>query len=204
MALITAAEARELVPALTGTAEDTFLDTLIARCGAAFARRCGYPPASAGVAPSMESLSTYTLDHDGRGGRDLTLRVWPATAISSVRDDPTLDFTSDTYLVTSTDYAIVDQGRTLRLKSTATWGSWGRGEGRIRVAFTAGYTAAAAPSDLKQLVAQAVHHWIDQRQTQGKKSVSQGGQVVTYDDSAFLPPWVEGALGGFMHPSALA
>lgn len=187
MALTTAAEARALLPSLTGTGEDTLLDTLIARVGAAFARRCGFPPVSAGASPTMESAS-YTLEHDGCGGRDLALRVHPATAITAVYDDPTRDFAEDTYLVSADDYAIVHQGRTLRLKSTATHGAWGRGEGRIRVAFTAGY--ATAPQDLKMLVAQAVHHWFDQRKTQGKTNVSQDGQSVTYDDSAFLPEWI--------------
>lgn len=193
MALITAAEARDVLPGITD--EGTLLDTLIGAIGAAFARRCGYPPASVGAAPTMESAS-YTLDHDGIGGRDLALRVFPATAITSVYDDPDRDFTDSTRLVPSADYVIVNGGRTLRLKSTATWGTWGRGEGRIRVAFTAGY--ATVPADLKDLAKRAVKWSFEQRRTQGKVSESSEGSSVTFLESELdLPPFILGALGQF-------
>ena len=185
MALITAAEARDVLPAIT--AEGTLLDVLIGAVGAAFARHCGYPPASAGATPTMESAS-YTLDHDSIGGRDLSLRVYPATAITSVYDDPDLDFSDAIYLVPAADYALVRQGSVLRLKSTATWGTWGRGEGRIRVAFTAGY--ATVPADLKHLAKMAVKHWFDQRRQQNKASESSDGVSITFNDAAFLPEWI--------------
>lgn len=192
MALISAAEARDVLPGIED--EGTLLDTLISAVGAAFARRCGYPPATVGAAPTMESTS-YTLDHDGIGGRDLALRVYPATAITSVYDDPERDFTDSTYLVPAADYAIVN-GRTLRLKSTATWGVWGRGEGRIRVAFTAGY--ATVPADLKDLAKRAVKHLFETRRTQGKASESSEGLSVTFTESELeLPPSILGALGQF-------
>ncbi|WP_230685362.1 hypothetical protein, partial [Streptococcus pneumoniae] len=86
----------------------------------------GYPPASASATPTMESTS-YTLYLTGTGGRDLYLPIRPTTAVASVYDDPDLDFTSSTYLVSSSDYAIVwdpRRGSVLRLTSTATWGVW--------------------------------------------------------------------------------
>lgn len=198
MALITAAEARTQIPSLTGTGEDTLLDTLIAGCGAAFARRCGYPPASVGASPTMESAA-YVLDVDGAGGRDLTLPVWPATAITSIYDDTALDFGATT-LVASGDYALL-RGSIVRLTSTATHGAWSRGEGCVRISFTAGY--ATAPADLKRLVAQGVRHWFDMRATQGKENVSQNGHSVTYADGDFLPPWIVTALGAFTLPGAM-
>lgn len=198
--LITAAEALEQIPQLSTGAETTLIESLITACGAAFARRCGYPAASAGATPTMESTS-YVIEHDGPGGRDLTLKVWPATAVSSVYDDDSLDFDDSAYLVASDDYALVRQGTTLRLKSTATHGNWGRGEGRIRIAFTAGF--ATVPADLKKLCAMAVRNVYNLRPDQGTKNVSAGGATTTYDDAAFLPPWITGPLGAFTLPGAM-
>lgn len=192
--LVTVAEAREGCPkAPDGPNGDALLTSLITRWGATAARRCGFPPASAGASPTMESTS-YTLNHDGRGGRDLQLRVYPATAIASVYDDPTLDFTDSTYLVASSDYALVENGRILRLKSTATHGAWGRGPSRIRVAMTAGH--ATTPDELKQLCILGVRNWFDLRDQQGKTGAAQGGNSASFDQAAFLPEWIEAPLVG--------
>lgn len=198
MALITAAEARLAIPELSGTSEDTNLDTVIAAVGRAFARKCGYPPASVGGNPTLES-ATYTRYLTGRGGRDLTLDVWPATSITSVQDDPVLDFDGSTYLVASTDYAIVD-GRILRLKSTATHGSWSKSAGAIKVVFAAGYSTV--PDDLKHLARLGVRHWWDLRKIQGRVSQGNGQQDATYRDEDFLPSLVLQGLGAFVLPRA--
>lgn len=156
MALITAAEARDYIPGLTGTTMDTLLDTLIARVGAAFASACGFPPATVGVGVSMESLSTYVLRMTGRGGRDLVLPVWPTTAVASVYDDELLDHGAAS-LVASSDYNLVQDGRTslIRLLSTSTHGAWTNGiAGAIKVSCTAGFVTV--PAALKDLAGQAV------------------------------------------------
>lgn len=193
--LVTAAEVRLAIPELSGTAEDTNLETLITRIGAAFARYCGYP----GNSPTMESAS-YTRYMDGRGGRDLTLDVWPVTAISSVYDDPTLDFTDSRYLVSSSDYYLID-GRYLRLKSTAQWPAWTKGRENIKVAFTAGF--ASVPDDLKQLAIVAVKHWFDLRKTQGRFNASVGGISVGFRDEDLMPAMVRQGLSLFCLPRAL-
>jgi len=206
VALISATEARYALPGITD--EATLLTVLIDAVGHAFARKCGYPPATVGAAPTMESTS-YTLDHDSIGGRDLLLRVTPATAITSVYDDAGLDFTDSTYLVPSTDYAIVE-GRLLRLKSTATWGTWGVGSGRIRVAYTAGYVTV--PADLKNLARMAVKYLFELRRTQGKASESsEGGGSVSYQDTARgmgdrfdLPDYIMAGLGPYVLPGPMS
>ena len=200
MALITASEAKDLIPSLTGTTDDTLLTTLTVRVSAAFARFCGYPPASVGVAPTMESAS-YVLEHDGSGTRELMLLAAPATAVSAARVDPTQDWTDDTYLVTAGTYAIVDGDR-LRLKSTATQGTWTAGTRNVRVSFTAGYTTV--PADLKHLAARVVGYWYDQRQIRGRSATTQGGQggsvSATYrpeEGAEGLPDWARAELGAF-------
>ena len=160
-----------------------------------------------GVA-TMES-TTYTIEHTWADpGRESQTRyrpdprVWPTTAVSAVYDDPEKDFTSATYLVAAADYAIVEQGRTLRLTSTSTWGAWGEGVGRIRVAFTAGFVTV--PTMLKQLCAMTVKHLWMLRTLQGKASVGQQGNNVSYHPPAALPAEVEAMIGSFMLPSAVA
>lgn len=192
MALITTAEAKTLIPTLNGTDDDAWIATLITAVGQAFGRWCGYP----GNTPVMESTS-YTRDYDGNGGRDLALDVWPVTAITSVYDDTTLDFTSSTYLLSASDYAIVNS-RTLRLKSTATHSAWSEGTGNVRVAFTAGYSAI--PDDVKRLAQMAVRHAYDLRQTQGKTSVSQGQGNTSFADPSWLPAEVKQGLAGYRLP----
>ncbi len=201
MALITAEQARAYLPSLTGTAEDTKLDTLIARVGAQLARWCGYPPPSASGSPTMESTS-YTRYLDGPGGRKLQLPIWPVTAIASIYDDPDLDFGADT-LVDSGDYSLINgaAGEVL-LTSTAEHGAWGEEEGCIKVTFTAGFTTV--PEDLKGIACEAVK-WIWNRRTlQGKTSTTaSGAQVSKEADNGQLPPHILAALTPFKLPGAM-
>lgn len=192
--LVTAAEARLQIPLLSGSDEDTKLETLITRAGTAFARYCGYP----GNNPSMESGS-YTRYLDGLGGRDLVLDVWPVTAIASIVDDLTLDFTDSQYLVASTDYVLVEGGRGLvRLKTTSSHGAWSNAKGTIKATFTAGFSTT--PDDLKQLCIQSVKNWWEQRHTQGKTNTAQGQVSVGFRDEEFLPLFVRKGLSGFRLP----
>jgi len=173
MALITAAEARTMIPELStsSTDEDTLIDTLIARVGALLAAWCGYPPASAGGTPTLESAS-YTEYLDGPGGRELRLPIYPVTAVASIYDDTAWTWGSDA-LVASTDYAISD-GRVglVLLKETSTHGSWSAARRSLKVAFTAGY--ATVPADIKAACAHAVRQVWNFRTEQGRANVSGG------------------------------
>ena len=200
MALVTAAEVKAILPEVQGTTDDTAIGVLIDGIGAAFARFCGYPPASASATPTMET-TTYTLYLTGDGGRDLVLPLRPTTAVSAVYDDETLDFTSSTYLVASTDYAIVwdpRRGSVLRLTSTSTHGYWSTATGAIRVACTAGFTAV--DPGLKAAAEMAVRNWSDLKQTRGKTNSSVGPAKTSYVDEAFLPVHVQVALGPYRLP----
>ena len=198
MALITAAQARLVLTALTGTVEDTNLDTLIAAIGAAFARWCGYPPSSAGGNPTLES-ATYTRYLTGRGGRDLALDVWPVTSITSIQDDSTLDFDGSTYLVGATDYAIQDgEHGVVRLTSAAAHGSWSTGKGQIKAVFVAGF--ATVPNDLAFAARLAVKNIYELRNRQGKSSSSMGETSESFRDEELLPTSVRALLGGYRLP----
>lgn len=176
MALLTAAEAREHIPELAGTAEDTLINAIVARVGVVLAAWCGYPEASAGGSPSMESAS-YTEIVDGPGGRELRLPVWPVTAIASIYDDPGWTWAAAD-LVAAGDYGSAPQdGRQglVVLAETASHGSWSTGRRAIKATFTAGFTTV--PADVKLAAQLAVRAVFDLRRQQGKASVSGSGAM---------------------------
>lgn len=202
MALMTAAQLREVIPELTGTAEDTKLDTLIARVGSAFARYCGYPPATATASPTLES-ATYTFYLTGDGGRALRMPLRPVTAITSIEDDLDLDFDGSTYLVASSDYAIrwdPARGQVVMLTSTATHGTWSTAPGAIKVVCTAGF--ATVPGDILEAVRIAARQWWDRRSTRGRTSMStQQGTSQQLADEDILTDEVKAILAPFRLPS---
>lgn len=207
MALMTAATLRDAIPELSGTSEDTKLDTLIARCDALFARYCGIPAATATGAPTLESAS-YTLYLTGSGGRVLRLPLRAVTAIASIYDDPTLDFTDATYLVSSGDYALrydPHRGQYVQLLSTATHGAWSDGAGQIRISLTSGYSSGAAPGDILEAVRIGVRNWWTARKNHGR-TTSGGDQSATYtepEDRHLLNDEVKTILGPYRLPEAL-
>lgn len=75
----------------------------------------------------------------------------PITAITSVYDDNDLNYTADT-LVASTDYSYVAEQGMIFLKA----GYFAKGTNNVKVTYTAGYTSATLPEDLKLALAQLV------------------------------------------------
>ncbi len=193
MALITAAEARQEIPELTGTAEDTLIESLILQAGGMIARFCAYPPASAGAEPTMESTS-YVRYYDGPGGRMLSLDVRPVTAVASIYDDVDLTWGADT-LIASSNYAIRD-GTTGRVLLTAASGEgFSTGEHAIKATFIAGYTTV--PDSLKRAARELVKALWTNRPTQRPDEREPG-------DRTALPRHVSNLLrsGGFVLPRA--
>lgn len=193
MALITTTEAKVYLPNITGSTEDTTLSTLISRAGAMLAAACGYPAASVGGTPSMESTS-YTLRLDGPGGTRLRLPVGPVTAVSSVYDDPDLVFGAST-LLASTDYELDSVVGALRLLPAGVHGTWSTGEGVIKVTLTAGYVTV--PEDLKHAAGLMVRHLFRGRREAGVESVSAGPSSVSPTTRGALPSEVRQAIQPF-------
>ena len=185
MALLTAAEARVYLPALSGTAEDSTLDTLIARVGAAVARYLGYPPATVGANPTVESAS-YTLysgPHLGgvevsEDGRRLYLPVRPLTAIASIYDDPNEEYGAAT-LLGSSDYAIVGDDGEVRLKPLATWGGFSDVPFSVKIACTAGYTSV--PAEINHAAGLTVAHVYARRAAAGGESIDASGTRIAFE-----------------------
>lgn len=191
MALITAAQARLALPALTGTAEDTNLETVISRVGVLLAAWCGYPQASSGTAPTMESTS-YTL-YNGLGGlvhrvdsRHLRIDVWPVTAISSIYDDPNESYST---AVTASNYSLIkgDEGLiAYTISSGLSWYDGGPYYRNIKATVTAGWSTV--PGILAQAAVMLTKHLWEQRRTQGIVTTNQGGTSVTVREADHIIP----------------
>lgn len=174
MALITATEARLYVPDLTGTGEDTNLNTLITRAGAMLAAHCGYPAVSATTSPTLES-ATYTWYLDSPGGEVLEL-LPPLTGVTTLHDDPERLYGSDA-LLASTDYERDEVRGLVVLKTDGNWGRFSRrGTYRaIKAVFTAGWTTI--PEPVKQACAELARHLWHLRRRMGSQSASGKGSA---------------------------
>lgn len=194
MALITPAEARSQIPGLTGTAEDTLLTELISAVGGMIARYLGYPPATVGAAPTVESTS-YTRYQDGPGGVELRLEVYPVTAISSIYDSPDRSYAAAD-LVAAADYTLLDGERgVVSLDYNATHGSWSNDRRAIKATYTAGFSTV--PDDIQHAARLAVRHLYDLRQVQGRTSQAVAGVSVGLVTAAALPDEVRRILSPY-------
>lgn len=205
MALITAAEAKALMPGVSA-ASDTLLDTLISRADAIMARWCGYPPNAAGAAPTLESASytRYSGDTgifvDPDNARLLYLEPFPVTAITSIHDD-TLEAFGSVSEVNSGQYSQRGaHGQIIRLSQTATQGFWTRGDGFIKIVFTAGYSTIR--DDLKHATVETVAHLHDMKKRRGQASLSEQERVTAYRAET-VPERVKELLRPYRLPSAL-
>ena len=174
MALITAAEARLFIPALTGTGSDTELDRLIASADAVLARWCGWPPAAAGGAATFEDV-TYTDYLDGPSltvPTALQLPVFPVQSVTSIAKDDQGDWSySDT--IAAGDYTLDGRTGLVYLNPDASEG-WTSGVRAMKVVYVAGF--ATIPDDIKEACALLVAHWWGLRKNRGKQNASANGQ----------------------------
>ena len=143
MAVLDAATVREYLPSLTGTGEDTALDSLIARFGALAAQYLGYQPASVGGNPTVED-TTYTLYLDGDGSKYLQLPITPVVSVTSLHVDIDRKYGSDR-LVDSGDYELFGDEGLVLLKVDSTQGEWDRGKRTVKAVVVAGFTTIPMP-----------------------------------------------------------
>ena len=200
MALISTAEAKQMIPALTGSTEDTLLTSLISAAGQAMAAWCGYPSASVGVAPTMET-TTYTRYQDGPGGRLLYLDVWPVVSVTSIYDSEDRRYGADD-LVASGDYTLVEgESGLVELDWDAIHGSWSTAPRAIKATYVAGW--ATVPESLKQAARIAVRALYDKRQTISLTNQNLGGASVGLVSPSHLPDETKQLLSAYRLPRAL-
>tara|TARA_Y100001973_G_scaffold64658_3_gene94505 strand:+ start:1598 stop:2206 length:609 start_codon:yes stop_codon:yes gene_type:complete len=194
VAIISAAQARAYIPSLSGDSDDSTLDVLISRFDSVAASFLGFPKQSSG-AISIES-GTYVEYLDGRGGREIRPSVVPIVSVTSIHDDPDLDYTDSADLIAASDYTIYgDEGRII-LDFDATDAAFSNGERHVKITYVAGYSGATMPSSIQHAAAIQVAHWYQARAHIGKTNVSSAGQSAQLKTLELLPE-VKHALGPF-------
>jgi hypothetical protein len=198
MALITAAQFREHFPALTGTAEDTLLDTLIGRADDLMAAWCGYPPYDSGGGLHSLEDQTYTFYPSGPAWdepRKMILPIKPIQSITSAYVDENEDYGSSTQ-VASGDMVLDGFRGEIWLTPDAS-SSWATGGRANKITVVAGF--ASIPAGLVAIAAAEVRHLLDLRRVQGQGQVTQGGQSTTRNDlDALVPQLVRDGLAPYV------
>ena len=198
MAIATAAQVRDYIRGLTGTAEDTTLDTLIARCDSVFASYLGFgPPWPTSGDPTIEDTS-YTLVLDGPGGIDLRLPVYPVQSITSIYDSADRLYGSDD-LIPSADYTVYGDEGIVTLDADGSTGGWSKIKRGIKVTAVLGW--ATIPDSIVHACGMQVAHWYNARDHIGRTNISQGGGSITVRDLGLLPE-VRQALAAHRLPSS--
>ena len=180
MAILSATEARALLPGLPATVEDTALDVFVVRVQAALSSYLGYVAHAAGGDPDLEDQTrTFYLRPASscldRERRELQLPAYPIVSITSIEVDPTEVFDGSSYLVASTDYdaanaTLKNQG-IIRLEQASTQSTWGTSDAPIiKVIGVLGWAAVPAPA--KHAAAMIVSHWWRQKATFGDTQVT--------------------------------
>ena len=185
MAVVTAAEVRAYIPTLSGDGDDSVLNTLVSRFDAVASSHMGYPKQSSGTV-SIES-GTYVEILDGPGGRELTTTVKPIISVTSIYDDPDLDYTDSADLIASSDYTLYGQEGRVVLDYNATDASWSVGHRHIKITYVAGYGSGGIPTAIKHAACIQVAHWYQARAHIGRTNLSSAGQTVALNTLELLP-----------------
>jgi hypothetical protein len=170
--VITAAAARLQIPGLTGTAEDTKIETLIDVADAMIAAAvCAAMPDNG--APTLAS-ATYTLIEPevvvSEDGYTLLVRVPNITAVTSLHVSASRVWDAST-LRDSAGYVL--DVRTSMIEIDPSYPPLPLTRRSVRAVVTAGW--ATLPDDLAHAVAVLTRHLFDLRHGQGRTSVSEAG-----------------------------
>ena len=182
MAIMTAAEARLYIRGITGTGEDSNIESLIARADALIAGYIGLPSPTVGGNPTLED-STHTIYLDGPGSQYLQLPFLPVQSITSIHDSDERDYgTLD--LVAASDYDLYGDEGLVRLKDDSAHGTFSDIKRAIKVVAVIGWTTV--PQAIKHAAALQVAHWFQGRDHVGRTSVAQGGGTINVHDLGLL------------------
>ena len=197
MAIASAAQAKAYIRGLTGTSEDTTLDTLIARCDSLFASYLGFPPASAGADPTIEDV-TYTVILDGPGGRALRLPVYPIQSVTTIHDSDNQLYAA-TDLIPASDYTVYGDEGIVWLDDDGSTDYWSKVKRGIKVVAVLGW--ATIPDSIVHACCLQVAHWYNGRDHIGRTNISQGGGSIAVRDLGLLPE-VKQALAAHRLPAS--
>ena len=199
-AIITAAEARQYVPKLTGTTEDLVILELIDHVDSMFARHLGGPRATATADPTISSTS-YTLfyDHPHPDHRDvLNLGIFPVSSITTIHSDVDREYGADT-LIAASDYTTDPVLGLVILNTDSVQGTFDFGFRAIRAVFVAGH--ATVPEDIKAAAKIMLKHIYNLRFRGGVSNVNTAGITATLREE-LMPPHVKEMLRPYRNKMA--
>lgn len=183
MAIMTAAQARVYIRGLTGTGEDSTLDTLIARADSLMASHIGIPAAIAGGDPTIED-TTHTLYLTGDGSDELRLDFYPIQSVTTVHDSSDRTYPAAD-LVPSGDYTLFGDEGLIRMDDDGGTGSWSSTRRAIKVVAVIGWSTI--PDAMLHAAGLQVAHWYNARDHIGRTSISQGGGSIAVQGLQLLP-----------------
>jgi len=196
VAVVSGSDCRLYIRGLSGTAEDSNIETIVDRVNPVLARYLGWPLMNSGV--YSLSSGTYVVYLTGDNTKRLDLPVIPTTAISSIYDDPDLSYDDSADLIASSDYTLYGNEGLVMLKHDSTHGHWTKTPRAIKVTMTAGFSSV--PQEIKQAVGLQVAHIWQARDHVGRNKVSQGGGSIEVASLGLLPevkelvaPWRMGS-----------
>ncbi|MEO0602307.1 MAG: hypothetical protein AAF211_12770 [Myxococcota bacterium] len=150
MALVTAAQVRELLPQVR---DETAIDAAIARAEAVLAAWLFFRPSDAGEYVLEDATYTEFVEPQQVRGRELHLRMRPVIAITSIHQS--VDETYDTDdLVDPSEYELQPEEGWVLSRRAASFGGWSRGYRALRAIYVAGLgTPGNGPQDVQLAVA---------------------------------------------------
>lgn len=187
MSVIAASRVRALLPAMSGTAEDTAIEVMIDAADAQIAHYLRLPETDDGG--RTLASSTYTLtapDIVLPSPRVVYLPLVGVSAITSLHTSTSQVFDASS-LVSADDYRLDSRTGAIRLKPTAT--NLSETDGDVQVVAVAGW--ATLPDDLAQAVAMQARHLWSLRRTQGATSTSEAGVSVSLRDETIPAAVIE-------------
>jgi hypothetical protein len=200
--LVTPAYAKSLnIPALSGTTEDTRIQSWLEVADAAIARELGFgggDGATPGAAPTL-AATAHTDYLPGPGGKNLQAPRWPIATVTSIEEDVTEVFDGSSYLVASTNYRVLAGRGVIRLLPLGSWGSWSEtDELIIKLVASYGWTSVNIPEDLKQANAYLAAAWLQKSPMTGLAATAVGGSTFEPTTEPKFPPIVTTLIAPYM------
>lgn len=197
MSLLSATEARDLIPGISGSGLDTKLDARIAEAEPLIATFCGWAARTGTASMAAADHTDRVIYCDGsevqyrEGALMLPLGLFPVSALVLL-EDTSGDWSYST-TVSSSDYTL-DQARgEVWFKPASGYTPGRHGPRRFKATITAGH--ATAPDDLKRLIAETVKHLMQRPKTAGvKASSSKAGSATRIEPTELIPATVRQSL----------
>lgn len=189
MSLVSVSTFKEYLPEIgSATGADAELTSLLTRVQTYIARYLGFPVPSASSDITTLDASTYVLYLDSPLKSDrlvLQLPIKPIVSITSIYSDPDRKYESSSLLTLANIDIDKVNGRLIIKPTTST--AFDSGYRALKVTLVAGYATDSPPTDLVHAICVWASQLHRSKQTQGKESITQGGQSVRL--STKVMPW---------------